>query len=118
MAVAFQGTCQGLVGQGFPGAVSMPTLFGYILFCTNLSILCHLRILHKCVYLCTFAADSAARTKRQMGNKPWSNFCLASAAVEPLVHTSPGRLVTVRGTAAYWVFGVSMDVISGIGNHN
>lgn len=99
MAVAFQGTCQGPAGQGSPGAVLMPTLFGYILFCTNLCILCHLRILHKFVYLCTFAANSAARTKRQLGNKPWSNFCLASAAVEPLVHTSPARLVMVRGTA-------------------
>ena len=118
MAVAFQGTCQGLAGQGSPGAVLMPTLFGCILLCTNLCILCHLRILHKFVYLCTLAADSAAHTKRQMGNKPWSNFCLTSAAVEPLVHRSPARLVTVRGTAVYWVFGVSMDVISGIGNHN
>ena len=96
----------------------MPALFGYVLFCTNLCALYNSCILHRLVYLCASAADSAAHTEYRMGNKPWSNFCIAPAAFEPLVHTSPARPVTVRGTVAYWVFGVSKDIVGGVGNRN
>lgn len=97
MAVAFQETSRGR-------CCCRPRLG------TNSFVPAHVRV--------RFCSQKHSSHQVSMGNKPWSNFCVAPAAFEPLAHTSPARLVTVGGTATRWAFGVSKDVVSRAGNRN